>query len=90
MFVFDNKSLVYFLSKLKEIFATEKELENKVDKVTGKDLSTNNFTNELLNSIDYGLDDVEFIQNNESTTISFYATSSEGIRRKIKDISLDI
>ena len=65
-------------------------MENKVDKVTGKDLSTNNFTNELLNSIDYGLDDVEFIQNNESTTISFYATSSEGIRRKIKDISLDI
>lgn len=32
------------ISKLKEIFATKNELDNKVDKAPGKTLSTNDYT----------------------------------------------
>ena len=33
-----------FISRLKEMFATKNELDNKVDKVPGKTLSTNDYT----------------------------------------------
>lgn len=33
-----------FISRLKEMFATKNELDNKVDKVPGKALSTNDYT----------------------------------------------
>ena len=36
--------LTQFLDKLKTLFATKKEIEDKVDKVSGKGLSTNDYT----------------------------------------------
>lgn len=90
MFLFDHDSLLYFLTKLKEIFATEKELEKKVDKEPGKDLTTNNFTNDYANTINVGIDDVTVSSNKDITVLSFYATSVDGVKTKVTDISIDI
>ena len=90
MFVFDEESLLYFLKKIKENFAVKKDFDNKVDKVSGKDLTTNNFTNAYASAINTGIDDIDLIQDKDLTTISFYSTTIEGVKTKIKDISLDI
>ncbi len=37
----DKDGVLYFWQKLKNIFATKNDLDGKVDKVTGKGLSTN-------------------------------------------------
>lgn len=42
----DKNGLLYFKQKLDAIFATKKEVATKVDKVDGKQLSTNDYTNE--------------------------------------------
>ena len=42
----NKDNLLYFKTKLETIFAKKTDLENKVDKVKGKQLSTNDYTNE--------------------------------------------
>lgn len=48
----NSDALLYFKAKLDLKFATKKELENKVDKVSGKQLSTEDFTTQLKNKLD--------------------------------------
>jgi len=40
----DNDGLLYLWQKIKNVFATKDALDGKVDKVTGKGLSTNDYT----------------------------------------------
>ena len=40
----DNDGLLYLWQKIKNVFATKDALNDKVDKVTGKGLSTNDYT----------------------------------------------
>ena len=45
-YTFDSDSLKYFLNKLKELFTLNSEADLKVDQVNGKDLVTNDYTDE--------------------------------------------
>ena len=42
----DKNGLLYFKNKLDALFATKTEVSTKVDKIDGKQLSTNDYTNE--------------------------------------------
>ena len=85
---FTLDTLKYLLTTIKSKFVTKEEMNNKVDKVDGKQLSSNNFSDEDVNNINNSFDDAEVNQN--GTTISFYSTSVDGTKTKIKDIDLDI
>lgn len=53
----DNDGLLYLWQKIKNVFATKDSLDGKVDKVTGKGLSTNDYTTaekDKLNGIQDG------------------------------------
>lgn len=53
----DNDGLLYLWQKIKNVFATKDALNEKVDKVTGKGLSTNDYTTaekNKLNGIENG------------------------------------
>lgn len=53
----DNDGLLYLWQKIKNVFATKDALDGKVDKVTGKGLSTNDYTTaekDKLNGIQDG------------------------------------
>ena len=53
----DNDGLLYLWQKIKNVFATKDSLNDKVDKVTGKGLSTNDYTTDekdKLNGIQSG------------------------------------
>jgi hypothetical protein len=53
----DNDGLLYLWQKIKNVFATKDALNDKVDKVTGKGLSTNDYTTaekDKLNGIEAG------------------------------------
>ena len=53
----DNDGLLYLWQKIKNVFATKDALDGKVDKVTGKGLSTNDYTTaekDKLNGIQSG------------------------------------
>ena len=47
MYVFNDSTLKYLLEKIKNKIALKSELDNKVDKVNGKQLSTEDFTSAL-------------------------------------------
>ena len=47
----DNDGLLYLWQKIKNVFATKDALNDKVDKVTGKGLSTNDYTTEEKNKL---------------------------------------
>lgn len=47
----DNDGLLYLWQKIKNVFATKNALNDKVDKVTGKGLSTNDYTTEDKNKL---------------------------------------
>ena len=85
---FTLDTLKYLLTTIKSKFITKEEMNNKVDKVEGKQLSSNNFSGKDVNNINNSFDDAEVNQN--GTTISFYSTSVDGVKTKIKDIDLDI
>ena len=86
-FTFTLDTLKYLLSNIKNKFITKEEMNNKVDKVEGKELSSNNFSDEDANNINDSFNDVEVIDNASSnlTTLEFYSENS-----KIKTIDLDI
>lgn len=48
----DSNGLLYFWQKIKNTFATKTALDDKVDKVSGKGLSANDFTTTLKNKLD--------------------------------------
>lgn len=53
----DNDGLLYLWQKIKNLFASKSDLDTKVDKVTGKGLSTNDYTTaekDKLNGIQGG------------------------------------
>ena len=86
-FTFTLDTLKYLLINFKNKFITKEEMNNKVDKVEGKELSSNNFSDEDANNINDSFNDVEVIDNasSELTTLEFYSENS-----KIKTIDLDI
>lgn len=47
----DNDGLLYLWQKIKNVFATKDALNDKVDKVTGKGLSTNDYTTDEKNKL---------------------------------------
>lgn len=47
----DKDGVLYFWQKLKNVFATKNDLDGKVDKVTGKGLSTNDYTTTEKNKL---------------------------------------
>lgn len=47
----DNDGLLYLWQKIKNVFATKDSLNDKVDKVTGKGLSTNDYTTTEKNKL---------------------------------------
>lgn len=47
----DKNGLLYFKNKLDALFATKTEVSTKVDKIEGKQLSTNDYTNEEKNKL---------------------------------------
>jgi hypothetical protein len=87
-YTFTLDTLKYLLTNIKNKFVTKEELNNKVDKVEGKQLSSNNFSDEDINNINNSFDDAEI--NQSGTIMSFYSTSVDGVKTKIKDINLDI
>lgn len=85
-YAFDMDTMTYFISKIKEKFAAISELKNKVDKEEGKNLSTNNFSNEEKNHIENSFNDVTLVDN----ILVFYSTSESGDKVIIKTFDLDI
>lgn len=85
-YAFDIDTITYFISKIKEKFATRSEIKNKVDKEEGKNLSTNNFSNEEKNHIENSFNDVTLVDN----ILVFYSTSESGDKVIIKTFDLDI
>ena len=47
----DKDGVLYFWQKIKNVFATKTDLDGKVDKVTGKGLSTNDYTTTEKNKL---------------------------------------
>lgn len=79
-------TLKYLLSNIKKKFITKEEMNKKVDKVEGKELSSNNFSNEDVNNINNSFDNAEVINaSSELTTLKFYSGND-----KTKTIDLDI
>ncbi len=58
-YTFTLDTLKYLLTNIKNKFITKEEMNNKVDKVEGKGLSSNNFSNEDVNNINNSFDDAE-------------------------------
>lgn len=86
-FTFTLDTLKYLVTNIKNKFITKEEMDDKVDKVEGKELSSNNFSNEDVNNINNSFDDAEVIDNvsSELTTLKFHSGSN-----KTKTIDLDI
>jgi hypothetical protein len=85
-FTFTLDTLKYLLSNIKNKFIAKEELNNKVDKVEGKELSSNNFSNEDINNINNSFDNAEVTNaSSELTTLKFYSGNN-----KTKTIDLDI
>ena len=83
---FTLDTLKYLLSNIKKKFITKEEMNKKVDKVEGKELSSNNFSNEDVNNINNSFDNAEVINaSSELTTLKFYSGND-----KTKAIDLDI
>lgn len=78
-FTFTLDTLKYLLINFKNKFITKEEMNNKVDKVEGKELSSNNFSDEDANNINDSFNDVEVINNasSELTTLKFYSGNNE-------------
>lgn len=62
----DKNGLLYFKNKLDALFATKTEVSTKVDKIEGKQLSTNDYTNEEKNKL-AGLQNYTLPQANSTT-----------------------
>lgn len=85
-FTFTLDTLKYLLSNIKKKFITKEEMNKKVDKVEGKELSSNNFSNEDVNNINNSFDNAEVINaSSKLTTLEFYSGND-----KTKTIDLDI
>jgi surface protein len=85
-YAFDINTITYFISKIKEKFAAISELRNKVDKEEGKNLSTNNFSNEEKDHIENSFNDVTLVDN----ILVFYSTSESGDKVIVETFDLDI
>jgi hypothetical protein len=57
-YTFDSDGLKYLLNKLKEMFPLKSEADSKVDKVDGKDLVTNDYTDEYAQLNDKIINDI--------------------------------
>ena len=85
-YTFTLDTLKYLLSNIKKKFITKEEMNKKVNKVEGKELSSNNFSNEDVNNINNSFDNAEVINaSSELTTLKFYSGND-----KTKTIDLDI
>lgn len=76
-YTFDSDSLKYFLNKLKEKFALKSELDFKVDKVNGKNLVANDYTDEYAQLSNKIINDIT-ISNATDTEITLTFSSKNG------------
>jgi len=78
----DNDGLLYLWQKIKNVFATKDALDGKVDKVTGKGLSTNDYTTDeknKLNGIQAGAKSVTYTNSSSAaSTSTLVAVTVEG------------
>lgn len=78
----DNDGLLYLWQKIKNVFATKDALDGKVDKVTGKGLSTNDYTTDeknKLNGIQAGAKSVTYTNSlSAESTSTLVAVTVEG------------
>ena len=77
MFIFDLNILTYLITKLKTNFVSNENLSLKVDKAEGKQLSSNNFSDEYKNKLDNKFDDVKIKKVDDKVTIVFYSNGLE-------------
>ena len=82
-YTFDSDSLKYFLNKLKEKFALKSEMGFKVDKVDGKNLVTNDYTDEYAQLNNKAINDIT-ISNEADTEITLTFGSKNGDSTSIK------
>jgi hypothetical protein len=82
-YTFDSDSLKYLLNKLKEKFALRSEADLKVDKVDGKDLVTNDYTDEHAQLNNKAINDIT-ISNETDTEITLTFSSKNGDSSSIK------
>ena len=82
-YTFDSDSLKYLLNKLKEKFALKSEGDSKVDKVDGKDLVTNDYTDEYVQLNDKTINDIT-ISNKTDAEITLTFSSKNGDSSSIR------
>ena len=81
----DNDGLLYLWQKIKNVFASKDALNDKVDKVTGKGLSTNDYTTDeknKLNGIQAGAKSVSYTGSSaaaQTSTLVAVTVEEEGI-----------
>ncbi len=89
-YIFSVETLTYFIRKIKDMFAIPQELKNKVDKVSNKGLSSNNFDDDSLYAIENSYDDITIAESSLGYTLTFYSSSELGENIQVKTIDLDI
>lgn len=89
-YFFSVETLTYFIRKIKDMFAISTELGSKVDKVSGKSLSSNNFDDDSLYAIENSYDDITVTKNSNGYTLTFYSSSKPGENVQVETINLDI
>jgi hypothetical protein len=88
-YTFDSDSLKYLLNKLKEKFVLKSEADSKVDKVDGKDLVTNDYTDEYAQLNNKIINDIT-ISNKTDTEITLTFSSKNGDSSSIKYLTISI
>ena len=82
-YTFDSDSLKYLLDKLKELFSLKSEADLKVDKVDGKDLVTNDYTDEYAQLNNKIINDIA-ISDKTDTEITLTFSRKNGNSSSIK------
>lgn len=75
-YVFSAETLSYVIEKLKEKFATKQEFDTKVDKVEGKILSTNDYSDDYVQKNNQSFNDIT-VSNQTDTEIELTFKSNE-------------
>jgi hypothetical protein len=75
-YVFSAETLSYVIEKLKEKFATKQEFDTKVDKIEGKVLSTNDYSDNHVQKNNQSFNDI-IVSNQTDTEIELTFKSNE-------------
>lgn len=82
-YAFDSNGLKYLLNKLKELFILKPEADIKVDKVNGKDLVANDYTDEYVQLNNKTINDIT-VSNKTDTEMTLTFSSKNGDSSSIR------